>query len=580
MRAEERKGKESAKSEAKQARRENEILHQKATRNDVKYAKNKDFQKQLAVDFERLKIRREAVRQAEELAGKHDRSGKLFGVSEIVENGKDGRVTTREGRERKEAEKSWEDSVQGEQWNKKVKRRRREEWLLEQKEFVKPVIPAGYSVKEGEEDYLKLWDITDQQIKIRMNKTKGEKKKDGNMGSEENMKKQKLGKKLRQMKKEAEKKGLGFDRKAAQRQLAEKESSVNANELDGASDSSSDSEEEDGGVAIDSHVKQSEEILGSLKEREAEELQINDKQKKADKKAAKAARKRAKEDDKVEASSKDEAKSVTDTSKKRKHSETHEAVGEEQSKKSKKTKKASKELSPESNGTKDLLESNDAKLDALIAQGNKAREAEITESATKYTTNMAPHSAPAVDHEQEDEEMHKAEKTTKSKKEKKQKKEKKAEKSKKSKKIKGAPEPSNEALEKQALEAAKAAQAEREAAEAAALEKKKEKKRKEKKSHTDENSRVGDNSQPPQAQVASQWGAASLGGGNARQDKFLRLLGAGKNSSLGGSAQRGSVASGNGKIDVGKMQSDLERQFEEGNMRKHDGGSKRRGLGA
>jgi hypothetical protein len=91
------------------------------TKNVEKYSKNKDRNKQRAIDTERAKIRIDAVHQAERLAAIHDPSGKTFNVGEVVVL-PDGKVKTREALARsaelkvqreaqakadKEAEEAW-----------------------------------------------------------------------------------------------------------------------------------------------------------------------------------------------------------------------------------------------------------------------------------------------------------------------------------------------------------------------------------------------------------------------------------------------------------------------------------------
>merc|ERR1711939_1091217 len=76
---------------------------------------------------------------------------------------------------------------------------------------------------------------------------------------------------------------------------------------------------------------------------------------------------------------------------------------------------------------------------------------------------------------------------------------------------------------------------------------------------------------------AEQWNPDALTGDAARKDKFLRLLGAGKGSSKGVEKDKKKKDSG---VDIIKIQEELERQFEAGVKLKHDGGSKKRGLGA
>jgi hypothetical protein len=65
-----------------------------------------------------------------------------------------------------------------------------------------------------------------------------------------------------------------------------------------------------------------------------------------------------------------------------------------------------------------------------------------------------------------------------------------------------------------------------------------------------------------------------LSGDAARKDKFLRLLGAGKANGEGSSKKV------KAEVDLEKVQNNLERQFDAGVKMKHEGGGKRRGLGA
>lgn len=77
---------------------------------------------------------------------------------------------------------------------------------------------------------------------------------------------------------------------------------------------------------------------------------------------------------------------------------------------------------------------------------------------------------------------------------------------------------------------------------------------------------------------AAQWNPNALTGDESRRKKFLRLLGVKKtNNGVTDGANHKSTAKA---ADIEKVQTDLERQYEAGMKMKHDGGGKRRGLGA
>jgi len=76
----------------------------------------------------------------------------------------------------------------------------------------------------------------------------------------------------------------------------------------------------------------------------------------------------------------------------------------------------------------------------------------------------------------------------------------------------------------------------------------------------------------------AQWNPDALSGGSERQDKFLKLLGA-KKTGKGETIEKKARHNAN-VAEISKVESELERQFESGIKMKHDGGSKRRGLGA
>ncbi|KAA8893704.1 hypothetical protein FN846DRAFT_977700 [Sphaerosporella brunnea] len=73
--------------------------------------------------------------------------------------------------------------------------------------------------------------------------------------------------------------------------------------------------------------------------------------------------------------------------------------------------------------------------------------------------------------------------------------------------------------------------------------------------------------------AAAKWNAAELAGGDARQSKFMRLLGAGK---LAAAPLKPNDAGSSIKV----RERELEKQFNAGLKMAHEPNSKRRGLGA
>ncbi|KAL2760590.1 hypothetical protein ACRALDRAFT_2039198 [Sodiomyces alcalophilus JCM 7366] len=74
-----------------------------------------------------------------------------------------------------------------------------------------------------------------------------------------------------------------------------------------------------------------------------------------------------------------------------------------------------------------------------------------------------------------------------------------------------------------------------------------------------------------------QWNVSGLDGGAERQKKFLKLLGGGKKGA--GTSTHPQHTTKN-KVDISKVNQDLEKQFNAGMQMKWDGGGARRGLGA
>jgi len=217
------------------------------TRNNEKYSKNKDRNRERDILLERQRLRFEAVRQAERLAAIHDPTGKMFNVGEVVIT-PDGQVKSKEAiaraaeaKKQKEIEAAAEKlenirlaeekakyreaklqakregreapprpdytpqidlqssasfygnrsggqpAYSGQQMGRQPatgakpprkiskKQQQRQEMLKPKPVPPKPVIPEGIALPAGEENLLLLWDISDEQIIKRLNSKKKEK---------------------------------------------------------------------------------------------------------------------------------------------------------------------------------------------------------------------------------------------------------------------------------------------------------------------------------------------------------------------------------------------------------------------
>ncbi|KXX81358.1 hypothetical protein MMYC01_201441 [Madurella mycetomatis] len=84
---------------------------------------------------------------------------------------------------------------------------------------------------------------------------------------------------------------------------------------------------------------------------------------------------------------------------------------------------------------------------------------------------------------------------------------------------------------------------------------------------------------PPTAEVdlSERWNVHGLGGGAKRQDKFMRLLGGKKH---GITAPAEAKESARQRFDIGRVEQQLEQQYDAGIRMKFEGGGQRRGLGA
>jgi hypothetical protein len=325
--------KKKAKADAKRARKENAILHRRLvcsfplygprlqltflllqTRNNEKYTKNKERNKERDIMLERQKIRFEAVRQAERLAAIHDPTGKMFNVGEVIVM-PDGQVKSKEAIERAaEAKKQKEmgalaekaeniriaeekanykkekfaakregreppprpdyapklalqsaASVYGnggqpayggqqmgsnQQTGTKAKRKiskkqqQRLEMLKPRPVPPKPVIPEGIALPEGEENLLELWDITDEEIAKRLRSKKKEKIIAGKTLRKIQKEQKKFNRAMKVRKKQAANAGVLWDPEKAKKEILGEVEKADWGDED-SSDSESESESDD-----------------------------------------------------------------------------------------------------------------------------------------------------------------------------------------------------------------------------------------------------------------------------------------------------------------------------------------------
>ncbi|KAI1342243.1 hypothetical protein F5Y15DRAFT_413508 [Xylariaceae sp. FL0016] len=108
----------------------------------------------------------------------------------------------------------------------------------------------------------------------------------------------------------------------------------------------------------------------------------------------------------------------------------------------------------------------------------------------------------------------------------------------------------------------------------------KKKKKKSKEIDREESAVKSKSTNQPEAAASTdggeQWNVSALGGGDARQEKFYRLLGGKKANGVSTDRKASGSTS---KSDIAKMQNDLERQFDMGIKMKNEG-SHKKGLGA
>lgn len=694
-----RRVKKKAKADAKRARKENAILHRRLTRNNEKYTKNKERNKERDIMLERQKIRFEAVRQAERLAAIHDPTGKMFNVGEVIIM-PDGQVKSKEAIERaaeakkqKEmdalAEKAENIRIAEEKANYKKeklaakregreppprpdyapklalqsaasvygnggqpayggqqmrsnqqtgtnakrkiskKQQQRLEMLKPKPVPPKPVIPEGIALPEGEENLLELWDITDEEIAKRLRSKKKEKIIAGKTLRKIQKEQKKFNRAMKVRKKQAANAGVIWDPEKAKKEiLGEME------KADWGDEDSSDSESEfesDDDLEAEANGKNGKKASSDNNEEDSDSSSSSD------------------------SSSDSDSDADSDGSQ----------AGEEKEKPKKKKKKGMPkvnrprldlELLEQSAKIKQALE--DKKRNARLKRRAERREKAAQEKAKREAEAEAAR-IEAEKAEQAEQASASEEKATKEKSSKKRKRSSEEEPEQKGKKTKTDDLDSEEEAKRKEK---KRKRKEEKRKQKENVEKKKEKERQAEKelqakylastaevrskveSKDDrldreiaerearlraENQEAEESEEPQYTKVSQNWNPDALMGDKERREKFMKLLGAKK-------AKKGPKKTPNEKVEtekekaarekkeklavkvtqpnvverkekkaarraarkaeeqaaaeaaaaaakaeqIARMQSDLENQYEAGMKLKHDGGSKRRGLGA
>lgn len=520
-----------------------------------------------------------AIDQMKRLAAIHDPTGDSFNVGPVTV-GEDGKVrsvkkATPAGEEenpllnpaggvnpeRIAMLKQLESETVKAGMSKRAMEKRRK--LLPKPVPTKPVLPAGISIPEGEEDFLALWDITDQEVETRIHSEAKRKSAERKKERKQSKIEAKFNRAMKIKRRAAMKMGIAFDAEQAKKDIL----GAQSEESDDDSNSNSESESEEGSETSDSEdeddkirattpatikvkkgkeSKESEEpflasgLLATL-EKSSAKVTIPEADTEESKKRPSsddAEEPKAKKSKKNSASFTESEKAIIEKRQEEKK------LKELESKKLKKEKKlkaqtpeeiAAKEAKKaKSNAKKAARAARKAGLvpEAVVEQAvndNKPADDVVVAVAPEKSPDPAPSKKRKI---KEDDTEEPAEKKPK----------------KKSKTAAITAEPASQPSEKKTKKSKKTV-------EAAAPE-------------------------DAPASAAAQWNPEALDGDDQRKSKFLRLLGAGK-SSVGAAAQAKATATGklDKKADIEKVQRELEKQYESGVYKKESGG-KRRGLGA
>ena len=531
------------------------------TKNPEKYTKNKERSRLGAIEAERNKIWNQAVRQAQQLAAKHDISGKMFNVGEVVIL-KDGSVKSKKAWsniEKTKTEKVAEEGVakllgpQGAPKKGKMSKRQQQKQAALQPRTSppRPVLPVEIRLPEGEENFIAMWDITDEQIQKRLSEDKRKKSMTRKKLRIEQKAQKKINTAMKLLKKQTENLGQRWDpiqgRKLVMNRLEGEPSGEDSQEADSENDS------QDEGQDIEEEKQEEEEeeeYDGGEEVKKPVQLARVEKESKNSSKSRKTSRQASSA---IVRATPATQVSEPKRSKNLKRAAENEPVEEPQHKKSKKSRK---------------LQKSDSEPGEPVAI--------VETSATKESLSDAPLATkPHIEEEQ----LSKAEKRVLKEEKRALKEQKRARKEEnRARKAKKNGERETTSNKRKHEDGTVEVPTENELSH-----------KKQRKSGIVEQTGVPPSidkhdrfytkaSGTPVASTAAQWNPDALTGEAARKDKFLRLLGAGKaNAAADGGAKQKSVVKA---VDILKMQNDLERQYEAGIKMKHDGGGKRRGLGA
>lgn len=582
MRLAARREKKKIKSDAKKQRKENDLLHRRKVcsmrpgrkqppfasinlllqaRNNEKYSKSKDRNRQRTIDLERSKIRNEAVRQAERLAAKYDPSGKSFNVGEVVIL-EDGTVKAKKRLQKKTGEEENDADVGSKKERKAAKaqggdphatvegadlesvaeiqprkhisntQKKKQEMYAPKPVPPRPIIPDGVVLPRGEENMIALWDITDEEITRRLHELKKKKGKERTTLRKQQQIEKKFRRAMKAKKKQAINQGVDFDpEKAAKDILEEQSKSKSGLKLEPSADSDSESgrdsdSDSDSGTDSDSSPD-------SDSESEIKEIRVKS-QKKSSLEVTNGGN---------EASGKPKTKKIKRSKTSSKDITEPTRIGYTSTSK-KKEKKGTAASNSEFHPTPDAIEKivKKEKERAKKQQKHLEKVNKTIETAELVLNKQKKRKRPKAESEDGAVDKQSSEKSHKKKKA----------------KVADTTMMSTEQVRDQVND----------------VEPKPEKSHKHKKTKVETDKPA---SAPTERSAAGQWNPDALTGDELRRAKFLRLLGATKSN---GPAIAPKSKSHTDAAEITKVQTELERQYEAGMKLKHDGGSKRRGIGA